>query len=154
MGPQQSQRGHLFVLGIPVKVKVLGFAGSFLCRRPGLWPVGRGSGSRWSARSAARTNDLDTGKVDGMLIGLAMGTGPRRGQVVMFCPWSVGVCWGPCACRRPDLFGSTDTAVWRHDEDGVPGVRAAEGCGPLSLFRSSTQTVATVSLRERAASIS
>jgi hypothetical protein len=31
--------------------------------------VGRCRGSRWSARSAARTNDLDVDKVDRMLFG-------------------------------------------------------------------------------------
>jgi len=118
------------VLGIPVKVKILGFPKSFFV----------------VALACGRA-------VDGMLIGLAMGTG-QAGSGDHVGSLVGGVCWGPCACRRPDLFGSTDTAVWRHDEDGVPGVRAAEGCGPLSLFRSSTQTVATVSLRERAASIS
>jgi hypothetical protein len=39
-------------------------------RRPLFGAVGPRSGSRWSARSAARTNDLDAGEVGRMLIGL------------------------------------------------------------------------------------
>lgn len=35
-------------------------------------------------------------------------------------------------CRRPDLSGSADQ-VRRHDEDGVPGVRAVEGAAAQSF---------------------
>src|SRR6267154_465260 len=85
---QPLARGHLFVLGIPVKVKILGFPKSFFV----------------VALACGRA-------VDGMLIGLAMGDG-AAGSGDHVGSWSVGVCCGPCACRRPDLFRSTDTAVW------------------------------------------
>jgi hypothetical protein len=44
--------------------------------------VDRGRGSRWSARSAARTNDLDVDKVDRMLFG---GATRMVGVQVMCC---------------------------------------------------------------------
>lgn len=56
------------MLRIPVKVKIFCFP-----RSSSLWPglvaADRRSVSGWSARSAARTNDLDADKVDRMLIG-------------------------------------------------------------------------------------
>ncbi len=52
----------LSVLGTPVKVGVHCRFCCWPCRHPCLVAVGgRGAGSRWSARSAARTNDLDAG---------------------------------------------------------------------------------------------
>ena len=59
----QAGSGHptsLSVLGTPVKVGSVGFFRCLSSFRPHV-PCGGGpqSGSRWSARSAARTNDLE-----------------------------------------------------------------------------------------------
>jgi len=88
-----------------------------------------------------------------MLIGLATGNRPGgSGDHVLSLVG--GGLLGPLRVPAPRLIWVHGRWVRRHDEDGVPGVRAGEGCGPLSLFRSSTQEVAAVSVRERAASIS
>jgi hypothetical protein len=58
----QSVTPPLSVLGTPVKV---GIRWSFLVVWPGSAVLARGGpqpGSRWSARSAARTNDLEAGE--------------------------------------------------------------------------------------------
>src|SRR5271166_2806736 len=70
--------------------------------------VDRKSGSRWSARSAARTNDLEADED-------APHTGSVRSEAKMLRFKSCGAsasCSGPkrasVACRRPALSGSTD----------------------------------------------
>jgi hypothetical protein len=52
-------RAPLSVLGIPVKVGSLGHSSLFGLVLPCAADGGPQSGSRWSARSAARTNDLE-----------------------------------------------------------------------------------------------
>ena len=58
----------LSVLRTPVKVSPMVISGCWPRRRPCMIAVDRKAGSRWSARSAARTNDLDADKVRRMLI--------------------------------------------------------------------------------------
>ena len=102
-----------------------------------VWPCSRARrlaggpqpGSRWSARSAARTNDLEAGE-DPPHTRSAEGRGKDVVVQVMsasrertWCGRRVG------ACRRPALSGSTDD-VRRHD-DGWGARRAGcrRGCG-------------------------
>jgi hypothetical protein len=67
----------------------VGFTGVVLVVAPCVMAVEPRSGSRWSARSAARTNDLGAGKVDRMLVG-ADGEGRVCGSMSWFCSSDVG----------------------------------------------------------------
>lgn len=99
----------LSVLGTPVKVDPLGcFIVVRSHFRSVFRAVDRKSGSRWSARSAARTNDLEADED-------APHTGSARSEVKMLrfksCGASVsaqGRREQSVACRRPALSGSTD----------------------------------------------
>jgi hypothetical protein len=109
--------------------------------------------SRWSARSAARTNDLDVDKVDHMLLG-----GATRTCVVFQVM---------CCLRRCEVGGASPP-VGRAGAQTYLGPRTRSGdmmrmgcptCGlsrvrPLSLSGSSARGwVATVRVRELAAGI-
>jgi hypothetical protein len=123
-----GNRQPLICVGDPRK----GLMGWFVCfvPPPCSGSADRGRGRRWSARSAARTNDLDarrrgaacwTGGVDeaqrrcdsthvGNLASVGQG----------FAASSEGG-----ACRRPALSGSTDEVSGDMMTDGVPGVRVS-----------------------------
>ena len=61
--------------------------------------VDRGRSQRWSARSAARTNDLDVDEVDRIVIGRGVEDN-KSGCQVMCCPSMVAVGgWGVPAPR-------------------------------------------------------
>ena len=102
-------RGVLSVLGIPVKwirwmfllfYRVLGHM------RGGGGPE---SGSRWSARSVARTNDLDADEDPPHTLGWP--DVAKRVVVQVISDSSRVAVWRGrhrCACRRPALSGSTD----------------------------------------------
>ena len=91
--------------------------------------VDRKSGSRWSARSAARTNDLEADE-DAPHTGSARSEGKR--------------CCGSSHVMPPRVLGAegskrgvpAPSLIWVHGRrsgdmmmDGVPGVRAGDGCG-------------------------
>jgi len=57
-------------------------------RRPGLGRWGRGPGSRWSARSAARTNDLDAGGGFHRILPV----GRTRVKALQFKPYDASAC--------------------------------------------------------------
>jgi len=129
----------LSVLGTPVKVGslvVFVFVGLISVR---VWGGGPQSGSRWSARSAARTNDLEAGE-DPPHTDRPWGTRQRRcGSSHLLPPWTECV-------RETSLRVPAPSLIWVHGRgsgdmmmDGVPGVRAAKGVRPLSLSGKSTQ---------------
>ena len=98
----------LSVLGTPVKVGslvVFVFVGLISVR---VWGGGPQSGSRWSARSAARTNDLEAGE-DPPHTDRPWERGKDVVVQVICCLPGQNVCGRRrCACRRPALSGSTD----------------------------------------------
>ena len=144
------------MLGTPVKVGIRWLYLLFGLV-PGHVPCGGGplSGSRWSARSAARTNDLDADEDPPHTVGR-----PGRGKdVVVQVKSSAASCETELGftLRVPAL-----SLIWVHGRgsgdmmiDGVPDVRAAEGCG-RSFFpgRRPSTGVAAGLVRELAASIS
>jgi hypothetical protein len=97
-----------------------------------MWAVGRGRRSRWSARSAARTNDLDVGKVDRML-----NWGRRGLRVSSHCVASGGVTWlwdlpiGAHAGAQTYLGPRTKSGDMMMDR--VPGVRAVRSAAAQSF---------------------
>ena len=112
--------------------------------------------SRWSARSAARTNDLEAGEGPPHTRSEEGGRGQRRGgssHVGLPCESIVG--GDASGVPAPSLIwvhglGSGDMMM-----DGVPGVRAGDGCG-RSFFpgRPPGVWVAAGTLLELAAGIS
>ena len=115
--------------------------------------VDRSPGSRWSARSAARTNDLEAGEDPPHTV--RPGGGETRCDSSHLAP-PVNV------PQISTLRVPAPSLIWVHGRksgdmmiDGVPDVRAANGVRPLNLFGKSTpQRVATGALREPAAGIS
>ena len=115
------------------------------------------SGSRWSARSAARTNDLEAGEDPPQ-------TWPAGGEATTLrfkssaASWERRTCCGRQrrTCRRPALSGSTDE-VRRHDDGwGARRCGLPKGCG-RSVFAGGPphgEEVAAGELRELAAGIS
>jgi len=103
-----SNKDSLSVLGTPVKVGslvVFVFVGLISVR---VWGGGPQSGSRWSARSAARTNDLEAGE-DPPHTDRPWERGKDVVVQVICCLPGQNVCGRRrCACRRPALSGSTD----------------------------------------------
>ena len=149
-GCGESQRAakvmaSLSVMGTPVKVGVrcLFCCFSVVCPRPrpGLGRWGRGPGSRWSARSAARTNDLEAGADPPHTPG-------GRADEVKTLWFKSSRClrvrtW---RCRRRALGVPAPSLIWVHGQwsgdmmmDGVPDVRAGKGVRPLNLSGKSTQ---------------
>jgi hypothetical protein len=103
-----------------------------------VWGGGPQSGSRWSARSAARTNDLEADE-DRRILWLAA-TRQRRCSSSHLLP-PVRERGAGDALRVP-----TPSLIWVHGRepgdmmiDGVPDVRAAEGVRPLILSGKSTR---------------
>jgi hypothetical protein len=116
---------------------------SFLCClapfSSGIWSVDRSSGSRWSARSAARTNDLEADE-DPPHTRLG-GTRQRRcGSSHLLSPVTEQ------RGARDVLRVPAPSLIWVHGQqsgdmmiDGVPDARAAEGVRALILSGRSTQ---------------
>ena len=128
----------LSVLGTPVKVGILGRFCCFASFWPGVGAAGRRLGSRWSARSAARTNDLEADE-DPPHDETAGERGERGcGSSHLLPPVRMRqVSEVARAGAQPYLGPRTRSGDMMID--GVPDVGACEGVRPLNLSGKSTQ---------------
>jgi len=148
--------GVLICVGDPRKGGIRSFFGCWAWFLASCRDGGPQSGSRWSARSAARTNDLEADEGPPHTRSGAGGRGKGVVAQVMSASRARASCGETRrACRRPALSGSTDSGSGDMMMDGVPGVRAGDGCG-RSFFPGSPphSGAATGHLRELAAGIS